>query len=395
MVILRSLFLLILFSSFSHAATLPGSLWTSDRVSEPLIGIAVAPTVDSSWQSIITLGQETLSIYRYSDEKSSKVLEYKKNSGEEWIKLTTFDVDQDGLDEAIISGFYHERVVSKVVSFKEGRAQVLLEMPYYVTRYQWGDRSILAAQKRHGNDDFSGHIYEIKISGSDYALGQDLNIVKGLRIQVPPLYSIQAFQTGYLYLDSVGTLHYYEGTPFAKRWSSSQNYGGHAFYLDRQVKGILNDLQKERFFVPLSFRPLEAYPVLNARTFNPDATCPDPTVSCVPAPQSHVLTKKYEEPSADQKAVYLVKNEGYLNNVIGAVPSVKSSQIIKLAWTGFGFQEVWSSPRYDGAITDLALVDWDGDKKEEIAFTLLLRDRGYADTLKKQDSLIVVVKPTL
>jgi hypothetical protein len=46
----------------------------------------------------------------------------------------------------------------------------------------------------------------------------------------------------------------------------------------------------------------------------------------------------------------------------------------------------------DGAISDFDLIDWNGDGKTEIIASFLLRDKGYTDTLKKQDCLIIVLE---
>lgn len=101
--------------------------------------------------------------------------------------------------------------------------------------------------------------------------------------------------------------------------------------------------------------------------------------------------KRINSSDTDNLSIYLVKNEGYLKNVIGAVPSIKNTQMVRLVWSGYGFQEVWNSPRLEGAISDYDLVDWDGDGKEEILAAFLLREGGYVDTLKRQDSLFIVL----
>lgn len=342
----------------------PSTLWSSPRISESLVGVQAGRVTQEWAQEVVTLSFHQLTLYHINEGQMVKTAEYASNPRQEWIKLSLFDLNGDGLEEIILSGFYAGEVSSRILSFYDNQFHLIHEVPFYLTSLHWNGQKFLVSQKKLGGNDFSGPLYEMVWDGKDLVKKAEIKLPGGLSGEAMSLYSLQGVKNdetkGFVYLSPPGRIHYYvqnQGQKYVKQWSSGEEYGGSINYLNLEIKNPLNETENSRFYIPLRL-----------------------AVSTTQVPLANV-----------GHFIYVVKNSGYLRNVIGAVPSIKNSQIVRLVWTGYGYQEDWNSPRLDGAISDFSFIDWDGDGSLEIVATFLLRDAGYVDTLKKQDSLLIIL----
>ncbi|MBF0103837.1 MAG: VCBS repeat-containing protein [Deltaproteobacteria bacterium] len=89
--------------------------------------------------------------------------------------------------------------------------------------------------------------------------------------------------------------------------------------------------------------------------------------------------------------LFVIKNDDYLKSIIGK-PNIKAGSLVSLEWVeGVGFRERHTSPRYEGALTDLNVVDTNGDGVKEILAAFLVRKMGYLDAYQGQVSQIVIL----
>jgi hypothetical protein len=409
--------LIVLSHKLSHAGTYPSTLWSSERIPDNLIGVRVGQIMGDVAPEIVALARQRLFVFQYNGGTLTKRVDFGANTREDWVKLVLFDINSDGLNEVIVSGFRFDRVQSIVGRIEGDQFVKIQEVPYFLQKIQWQGQDLLVAQKSLGGDDFSGHLIKMAFNGKKLIKKGIIKLPSGVSVDSMSLFSVTGMHIeddeNLIFLSPTGKFVHYrkEGKKFNRKWASGVSYGGAVTYLNRKVKDALNQVTSSRFLVPPSFRNNSDVPVLR------------PYVNASRYPECKKLKKKErantpcvseagpvvtmdEEGNAlevkpkviinnypNTKSIYVMKNEGYLKNVIGAVPSIKASQMVRLSYTGYGFQEDWNSPRLDGAISDFTLVDWDGDGREEILASFLLRDRGYVDTLKKQDSLLIVIKP--
>jgi len=408
------LVLIFIFLSFSqplYAASLPSTLWSSNRINETLLGVKVGSILEGGETGIATLSQKRLTVYKWEGEGLQEIAHLDASGRDEWIKLTVADVDQNGQMEIIVSAVNRESVYSFVFEFSSDKIIKKQDFKYYVSSIAWTGENRLIGQKRLPGDDFSGPVFLLNQTAKGLEVGDRLNLPMGSSGESYSLYSIQGFQAGeqdgFVRMSDTGKINYYirSGEDFRRQWTSGGEYGGNVIYLDQPLSNALKEVTSTRFYIPLSFAfedqaylksikplplpppppPVEEEPKKFKKNLNQLALASAEGE----APLALPVEGATRAPNKDH--LYVIKNEGYLQNVIGAVPSVKNTQIVRLDWTGYGFQEGWNSPRFDGAITDFQIIDWEGDGKPEVLATLLLRDRGYADTLKRQDSLLIVL----
>lgn len=359
----------------------PGALWSSARMPSPLVGVRVGQITNDFPLEVATLSLQQLTLYQIRDHQLTKLLEYKGEHGSEWMKLNLFDVDGDGVSEIIISGFVTDRPHSWIMQLQGNQLKIIQEVEFYLNILPWQGQEILVGQKGFGGAAFTGPLLQLKWDGKNLIQAGEIALPGKLLPEAMSLYSLYGWDVqdrrGFLFLSDTARLYFFERDTdkWKRSWASGANYGGPVVFLDRETRNILNQVETTRFFVPLKMASNRWLP----RRWHP------PLVA-----QS---TGDGRQSTANQDKLYLVKNEGYLKKIVGAVPTIKTSQMVRLNWTGYGFQEDWSSVSLDGAIADFDLVDWDGDGVEEILAILLLRDHGYFDTLKKQDSLLLVLKP--
>ncbi len=391
------LFGLFLSFSLTARADYPGTLWSSPRIRETLIGVATGPVLGTG-QDVVTLSDQKVTGYQVKSGKLNQTFQQQAGPQTHWVKLALYDVDHDGRDEIVLSGLKNGEAYSVIATVEGEKLKALKEFSYYLYVIPWNQTSHLVAQKRLGDDDFSGPVFLMEgESPVSLKMGRALDLPKTLSTEsVFSLFSIMGnlepdMKPGFIYLHpSTGSFSYYEKEPkYRKVWTSGETYGGSASYLSGFQRNSPQDIDNNRFFIPISIRSLSALGV-QKRVNELEAPPCDPSVlmpgSCPPVSYQQTNKEWNHKPS-----VYVVKNEGYFKKVIGVVPSIKNTQIVRLTWTGYGFQEDWNSPRFDGAISDFQIIDWDGDGDSEVLATFLLHDKGYTDTLKDQDSLLIVL----
>lgn len=368
-------------------AVYPGSLWSSERLGDTLIGVAVGSFLGAHQSQIATLSASRLTIHQLNEGKLSKVLEYQKKGMENWMKVSSLDLDADGRDEVLLSGLFHQNPYSVVGHVEEGKWVVLEELPIYLRVLVWEGKRQVVGQRRLGQDDFSGPLLLMHWDGKHLVKEKEVKLPGRLAPQDLSLYSVWGVahdqQNGFMTLGSDSRLRYYDGGDAKKaHWTSVDSYGGSVASFNYQLRGVMNNIESKRFLVPMNFMSNQIFLGWIRTPLQSDPNLLGPPEP----PQAPWLTGAKLE-------VYAVRNSGYLGSMVGIPTSIKSSQMARLGWTGYGFQEDWSSPKLDGGISDFTLVDWDGDGREEILVSFLLRDAGYSDTLKRQDSLLMVIKP--
>jgi len=365
-------FLGVVGESFAY---FPSTLWSSDRIPKTLIGLTLGHFITPNRHDLVVIHPDGLILYEKHEETLIKSFEYNNKSKAQWMKVSAFDVDGDGLDEVLLTGFYLGRVTSLVVSLTDGKYFEKGNLSAYLNVVLWNGEKILLSQNRLGAGDFSGPFFRMVWQAPK---GQNGKLIAQDSIRLPgqwageqpSLYDVSGFPKstekldGFLALSPTGILVHYqmqEGK-WKSTWKSGQEYGGRVTYFNLPVKDMMNQVTNHRFYVPLHFEVVGKgqLPLLENRPF-------EEGVSMGPQLPSKSLLRTRSE-----LCVYLPRNEGYLKNVVGAVPSVRSSSLARLVWTGYGFQENWSSVHFDGAITDFTLVDWDHDGSEEILATFLL-----------------------
>lgn len=416
-----NLLVFLMFLSFNVQAYYPSTQWSSQKIPEQIIGLKTGSVLQPSSNDIVTLSPEGVAVYQLNGDKLVKQFEAKASRYEKFIHLALFDVDQDGRDEILVTGMYRDRLFSFVGFVEGGKLKRKSSLSYYLEVIEWMGQKLIVAQKKLGNDDFNGPLMQMEWKGKKLVKKQDIILPGKLSDQTFSLYSLMGLkldgQDDLLYLSSkTGNFLLYQQTQpekWSKKWTSGGDYGGSVYYLDLKIKNFLNQIENNRFFIPVGFHHNQKW----SRWVHPSLPskyCPDPALIVEEEKKSKEKNKKKVEaknseaedlptclpygwipqPHPGKKLkLYVMKNSGYLKNVVGAVPSIKHSQMVRLTWTGHGFQEDWNSPRLDGAISDFVVLDWDSDGREDILASFILRDGGYWDTLKQQDSLLVVLKP--
>ncbi|MBX7149434.1 hypothetical protein K1X76_10175 [bacterium] len=396
--------LLMFWAPLTWANPYPSTYYSSERIPDSLRGIETGKLLSTSTAKtdIALLGLRTVYVYAVHDKSINKYLIYNGNKFDEFMHLSVLDIDNDGDDDIVVAGFENGVLTSKVLMVEGDKLVVKGEYGHYAARIKWMGQDVLVGQKRLGNDDFTGPLYKLKWDGKKLVEEGEVLGQSGISGDAESLFRVEGFnlnnQPQLLSIKPSGrlVLSNNQSGKWKQGWSSGEEYGGSVLFYNFELKNPLGMTTDNRFFIPVRFKTI--LPGEEITQLSPPAYVPpppaDPAVPAdinlsAPLPPAPVKAiSSYNSPQ-----IYVMKNEGYLKNVIGAVPSIKNTQMVRLGYTGYGFQEAWNSPRLDGAITDFTLADWDGDGKEDIIATFLLRDKGYTDTLKRQDSLVIVLKP--
>lgn len=360
----HSLLVLFIILSTPVQAYYPNTLWSSETIPYPVLAVRVASVIDPVQKNILVLSFDRLILYELTAEKQMvKLAEIIASAGEEWIKMGLFDENRDGIFEMIISGVRHERVFSILAKIEEGKFKRVTEVPFYLSIVSWDGEKKVVGQKRVGSDDFFGPLFFYAWEENQLVLKNEVRLPGGLSGKSISLFEVMGVKAqgldGFFSLEKSGGLTFFEKKErkFVRFWTSGEKYGGSVFYLDRMVRNPLNQVESTRFLIPLG---LGDQPAVH------EGEAPYP--------------------------FYAAKNNGYLGQVVGAVPTVKNSQLVRFIWTGHGFEENWNSPRFDGGLSDFIVIDWDGDGKNEILAVLILKQGSLGRSVKKKQSLLIVLK---
>jgi len=330
-------FLIILLPSFVLAKIVPQAMWESKRIKGSVMALAIGNIDADPLNEIAYISDKELVVADIIGP-TLQLNPLAKLKIDNKTKIFRVNIGSWGI---LLTGFQFEKPYSALYIYKDAKLKRIKEFDEIILPLNGN----LYSQSQYPNGDWAKNVQKLTIHDSTVQKGADVNFGKGLLQNKTSLFDIEKFKGHEIFLFGNHLHLFQEGK---KLWKSSVTYGGAAAYVDQKRKDSLG-VKKQPF------------------------------ITVEPPMRS----------SGD--SLFLVKNDMYIKNFVGAVPRIKTTQFVEMQWTGNGFQEKKVSPRLQGAITDLRVFDIDQDGKKEIIFSFLINQYGYLTKNKGFESVLVVM----
>ncbi|HLD45585.1 MAG TPA: hypothetical protein VJC18_09125 [bacterium] len=258
------------------------------------------------------------------------------------------DWDQDGVIEMLINGFVRGRAITWLYRVEGGLFVLEQEFDKLILPLQFARGTGLYVQAQQSGWEWSDRLGKMVIKNGKWEEeSTSYQLQKGIGGGTLPLFSYAAFGNDLVAMTSEQRI-WHSDTLGKKLWKSPMSYGSAVDYVDVAEKDILGMQRAGRFFI---------------------------------APRL----------SVNDHRLLLIKNDGYLNSLLGTMPDIKSSELVLLDKTGVGFQEKKVSTRFAGIITDAKFIDFDGDGSAEVMISFLPKKGGYLEGYVGYEGMMAVL----
>lgn len=338
----------LLFSSAVEAQKIfADSIWESAVTPEPILGFAYGDANHDFNDDVVTVLVGKIVISTFVEGGFSVLGEYKAGAGETFHRVWLID-DGTGTQDILINGFVGGRVFSKMLRLNGKNFTVRFDKDSLVIPLFVAGGWRLCEQTQFGARSWSNEVHYVVVKNGTLTSTGFFYLGQGLSGAAPSLLATAGMGDAVIVWDDSGKI-WLQDLNGKKTWKSGLSYGGPVDYVDVADRSLIGLTNHTRTLLPVRM----AYD------------------------------------SASQKLI-TAKNEGTLKSVVGAVPIIKSAQWVTLSLGSAGFQETRVSPSFNGAITDMQLVDFDHDGMPEIMASFLINKGGSFDSLTRQSSVLVV-----
>ncbi|MBU1001603.1 MAG: VCBS repeat-containing protein [Proteobacteria bacterium] len=151
----------------------PG-LWRSPSLPFVSRGMIVGDPDNDGVNEMFFIAENTVYAYRVADGKFDKLSEINPGGRTELLTIDLLDLDRDGNQEIIISGFYAERADSYILNFKAGKLVVSeAHIPLFLRVVDLPPlyQPTLVGQKVTETNVLVGNVHQVTKIGGKYALG--------------------------------------------------------------------------------------------------------------------------------------------------------------------------------------------------------------------------------
>jgi len=342
------IFLLSLFSPVAFAQRVfQNSLWESQRLKKAITSLAWL-TLDAQ-PCLVALSHQELTLYRIQGTLLAPLSTLPATRSETFYRVHTVDFDGDAQMDVVINGYAREHVFSHIYSVSAGKLVLRDTLEALVVPLTLHGHTRLYQQLDRGHGVYSRAIQELTYQQNRFVPGVEIPLREGMGGLAESLFQVSGLRDKLVLLTNDQRLRV-QDVKGAKLWQGNQFYGGAFDYVEFTSRDALGLSRQTRFFI-------------------------DPRLSF----------------DSSSGLLAVIRNDGYLKNVVGAVPSMKSGQVMLMEWGGAGLQERLAYPKLDGAVSDVLFADFDGNGTQELVVSFLVRASGYFDSWDGLQSLIAVL----
>ncbi|MBU0506124.1 VCBS repeat-containing protein, partial [bacterium] len=324
-----------------------GSSWESGEVKDTVMSFDFDDVNNNYDHDIVYCSYDKIVVSEFGDNKLKVLAQKKAGMKTQFHRVTIGDWDEDGTKEILINGFIRSRAYSWLYRIENNQFVLEQEFEALVMPLTFQKKEQLYSQQMSGKWQWASAIQKMGLQQGKWAkLDEVIKVNHGIGGHAPSLYAATTYNDFIVSLrdDNKLIMRDKQGK---KTWLSSMNYGGSADYIDMSDTDALGLVKQKRFLIPPRMR-------------------------------------------VQQDELMVVKNNSYLNDFVGNVPNVKSSQIVTLAKMRIGFQEKKITSRLPGVITDIKIVDLNMDVIDEAMVSFLIKKAGYLDAYAGYTSVLAV-----
>ncbi len=329
--------------SMTSDGRLPVSIWKSPRFKQEFRSITHGDIDGDGRDEIVIACDEALLVYRYQDGKLLLLAEKPCDSDEYLFRVDAADLNHNGRSEIYLSRMLKDRsrLRSLVLEWNGTQLTVLAEPEYFLR--------VLPPNKTSkepvllGQESGRGTIFDTRIQRLEWR-GNTLEPV-GV-VGVPFSESIYAFayadalnggQDTFLWITPEGFLRLVQ--PDGEDWKSGERFTGAASYIpyptgDEDRGGPGDTPRKRRYYLP-----------------------------------QRILVADIDRDGKNE--VLTISNTDLTTHFFPNIRIFRNGRIVCLFWDGMGLGQKWRTSEVSGHISDVMVMDLNGDEKLDMVFSVV------------------------
>ncbi|MCP5468666.1 MAG: hypothetical protein H7A32_05295 [Deltaproteobacteria bacterium] len=320
----------------------------SQRLPYEIRSIAYGDLDQDGIKELCVTSQNTLYIYHLNGAQLEKLTEYQGKSTDYFVKVDILPEYQGQRAKIALTNLKSNYASSKLFEYQANTLDLVVDkIPFQLRVLVEGQKALLLGASYNGKQEQMQSVYTLLIEGDKVRVGEKMKLPK-----VSSLYAFQKFHNdnSLLTISHSGKLDYYreQSGENKKIWSSQDSYGSHGNYIPISVKNVFNEVIASYYSIPVE-------------------------IESIGENTGH--------------EVLLVRSESMVKKVVGKVPFIADSQLVKLKWDEMGFSEEWMSKKVDGSIQDF-LVDR-SSFQSKVIIAVRLRQGGVFGSMSKNESIIL------
>lgn len=132
----------------------------SATLADTLVSMITGDVDNDGTIEIIAVSRQTLTVYRFDDERFSTIAELDLGSRYKAHAISSADLDGDGKDELYISGNIKQDASSKIYSWSKtgGFKPLLQDIPWYIRPVKRPDGTVILAGQKANDDPVKGYL---------------------------------------------------------------------------------------------------------------------------------------------------------------------------------------------------------------------------------------------
>ncbi len=320
----------------------------SQRLPYEIRSIAYGDLDQDGIKELCATSQNTLYVYHMNQGELKLLTKYQGKKSDYFVKLDVLPAQEGQGPLLALTNLKSNYAASQLLKLNNGELEIFIkDIPYQLRVMQEAGTARLLGAAYYGRKAQNQSVYQLAIQENKIQVQDKLEIPK-----VSSLYSFQKFvqNNSILTMSDLGKLNYYknESGKLEKIWSSRASYGVEGNYIPVSVKNVFNEEIASYYSIPVEFAVLDR---------------------------------------STQPEFLAVQSDSLVKNVIGKVPLVADSQLVRLQWDEIGFSETWMSKKIDGSIQDF-LVDEDSFQKS-VLLAVRLRQGGVFGAMEANESILL------
>ncbi|WP_187170465.1 FG-GAP repeat domain-containing protein [Salidesulfovibrio onnuriiensis] len=310
--------------------------WRSQTFRFPSINMVVGDGDGDGKNEIFILEKHKLHAFRYEEGKLAPLKTYELSKTYLAFRLSLIDVDRDGTDELVLSGFKDDLPLSYIFSFKGGGFSIVADRVRLflgVLNLPPTFRPVLVCQKKGYRDFFDKYMYEAIYSNGEVKAGSRINTA-----------------------------------PFSNIFNTCYVPDGDSYKI-----AVLNEFRRLLTFASTLERQAETQESYN--TSSVVVSYEDIPLGMSTSPTKGLDSYLYipirmTAANLSQKNKFeLLVNKDI--TVAGAIfdrfHKFAQGEIHALVWDGVGMNLAWKTRRIKGTVVDYCVVDLNNDGKKQLA----------------------------
>ncbi|MBL7684902.1 MAG: VCBS repeat-containing protein, partial [Deltaproteobacteria bacterium] len=233
----------------------PDYRWITQKLPYEGRGMSYADLDGDGKKEVVIIDLKTVYVYELSGNQLKLLAQYQSKSDDHFVRVFTYDLQQDGKSEILVSNLRMGQAASMVLQYQSGNITPLISStPWLVKVLQWDGKPTLIGEPYYGTEVDRHKIRKLKLEGSSLKEDGELETPGSIGI-----YGLESFQSTsqtqnqFAYLTLSGSLKVFgkEGKDYKKLWSSSESYGGSANWISLKTKSYFNETEESKTFFNL------------------------------------------------------------------------------------------------------------------------------------------------